>query len=71
VHPVLADLGFVDALQQQLGLLAGLVDEQHVAADAAKGGVTDSGGPEVGELVGVDAVEDETELCRHQPAGLA
>ena len=67
MHAVLAGLRLVDALQEELGLLAGLVYEQDVVAGAAEDRVVDGRRPELGELVGVGAVEDESKLGGHQP----
>ena len=72
VHPVLDGLGFGHFLEEKLGLNAVGIDEHHVVAGAANGGVAERGGPEPGELGEIGAVEHQSERCSHvePPCGL-
>ena len=61
----LAALASGTAWSRSLGLDAVGVDEHHVVAGAAEGGVAERFGPELGELGGVGAVEDQSDRCGH------
>ena len=59
VHPVLARLCFRHPLQQQRGLRAVLWKQEEVGLREADLAVAEGGGPEVGQRLGVGAVDDQ------------